>query len=272
MKNVILFLSLLVFTCPTFSQSRNLQLVKAPTEKPTNEKRKAIVIGMSDYGAGRSLNNTLNDADDMAEVFTRLGFEVTLLKNNDLRNLNTNLSAWYESIEQIDMAVFYFAGHGIEVDGQNYLLPIDAEISSQADVKFAALNLNGVLDNIEQKGVTLKLIILDASRENLFIRGSSRNLSSGSNTQGLVNMASPLGTYVAFAASPGSVAMDGTSYSLRNGIFTHFLKQEMVIAGITIDEIFNNVTGGVADMTNLRQIPFRYSSLSANYYFIPPKQ
>ena len=270
MKNVILFLTMLVFTCPTFSQTRNLQLVKPPVENPTNEKRKAVVIGMSDYGTGRSLDNTINDADDMADVFTRLGFEVTLLKNNDLRNFKSNLSAWFKSIEQIDIAVFYFAGHGIEVDGQNYLIPIDAEINSQADVKFATLSLNGVLDNMEQKGVVMKLLILDTNRLNPFYRSWNQGL--GSNNQSLVGIASPLGTYIAFATSQGSVATDGGNYSLRNGVFTHFLKQEFVKEGVTIDEIFNNVTGGVADMTNLQQIPFRYSSLRANYYFIPPKK
>ena len=95
MKNVCLFLALLILTGQAFAQNRGLKLVKPPVENMTNERRKAIVIGMSDYGASRSLENTLNDADDIADVFTRLGFEVTLLKNNDLRNLTNNLTAWY---------------------------------------------------------------------------------------------------------------------------------------------------------------------------------
>ena len=108
MKKYFLLLTLLLFTCLSFAQTRNLILVKPPTGNPTTEKRKAIVIGMSDYGEGRSLSNTLNDADDMANSLTQLGFEVTLLKNNDLRNLETNLAAWYNAIERNDMAVFYF--------------------------------------------------------------------------------------------------------------------------------------------------------------------
>ena len=87
MKQIFLFTALLLFTSTAFAQTRNLKLVKAPTENLTSEKRKAMVIGMSDYGSGKSLNNTLNDANDMADVLTRLGFEVTLLKDNNLRNL-----------------------------------------------------------------------------------------------------------------------------------------------------------------------------------------
>ena len=114
MNKIFLLISLSLFTCLSFAQERNLKLVKAPTENPTNQKRKAVVIGMSDYGTGKSLSNTLNDANDMADVLTQLGFEVTLLKNNELRNLNTNLTNWYKTIEGNDMAIFYFAGHGID--------------------------------------------------------------------------------------------------------------------------------------------------------------
>jgi len=119
MKNIFLCIILLLITYPASAQTRNYKLVKAPIENPTNQKRKAVVIGMSDYGSNKSLDNTLNDANDMTEALTQPGFEVTLLKDNDLRNLNTNLTEWYMSIEGNDMAVFYFAGHGMEVNGDN---------------------------------------------------------------------------------------------------------------------------------------------------------
>ena len=156
MKKIIVYSVLLLISGVTFGQTRNLKIVKAPTENPTTERRKAMVIGMSDYGAGRSLNNTLNDADDMATVLTRLGFEVTLLKNNDLRNLRTNLSAWYNTIEGNDMAIFYFAGHGLEVNGENYLVPVDAELNSQTDVEDYTLKVNNVLGNMNEKRVGMK--------------------------------------------------------------------------------------------------------------------
>ena len=105
------------------------------------------------------MDNTLNDANDMVQTLTMLGFEVTLLTNNDLRSLRTNLTAWYTTIERNDMAVFYFAGHGIEVGGRNYLIPVDAELKTEADVEYDALSVNQVLDNMDLKNVNFKLLI-----------------------------------------------------------------------------------------------------------------
>ena len=198
------------------AQNRNLKLVRNATENPTNEKRKAVVIGMSDYGAGRSLNNTLNDADDMANVLTQLGFEVTLLSNNDLRGLETNLALWYNSIERNEMAVFYFAGHGVEVDGSNYLIPINAELNSEADVRYNALSINKVLDNMDLKQVRFKLIILDACRDNPFTRGWSRSSSE----KGLAHINAPMGTLIAFAAAPGALAQDGGTYNTQWRVYS----------------------------------------------------
>ena len=267
MNKISLLIILSFFTCLSFAQqTRNLRLVKPLTENPTIQTRKAMVIGMSDYGAGKNLNNTLNDADDMADVLTRLGFQVTLLKNNDLRNLKTNLANWYYTIEGNDMAIFYFAGHGMEVNGVNYLIPVEAELNSQTDVEFNALNVNQVLGNMDEKRVDMKLLILDACRDNQFKRSWGR----GSEEKGLAQMSAPKGTYIAFAASPGATAMDGGNYDLNNGVFTHFLKQEILKAGASIDEIFNNVTGYVATLTHNQQVPFKNSSLTKNFYFIPP--
>ena len=265
MKGSFLFLILLLFTYPTFAQTRNLRLVKPPIENPTNQKRKAVVIGMSDYGENKRLNNTLNDANDMADVLTKLGFEVTLLKDNNLQNLETNLTTWYNSIEGNDMAVFYFAGHGMEVNGENYLIPVGAELNLQSDVKYRTLNVNQVLGNMDEKRVGMKLLILDACRDNPFTRSWTR----GSEEKGLAKMAAPKGTYIAFAASPGSTAQDGGTYQLQNGVFTHYLKQEILKPGVSIDEIFNNVTGDVSDLTQKQQTPFKNSSLTKTFYFIP---
>jgi len=202
MKTGSLLLALLLFTYPVFAQERISRFVKPPIENPANQKRKAVVIGMSDYGAGRSLDNTLNDADDMADVFTKLGFEVTLLKDNNLRNLRNNLTAWYNSIEGNDTAVFYFSGHGMEVNGENYLVPIDAELNSQADVEDYTLKVNTVLRHMDEKQVGMKL----------------------------------------------------------------FLKE-----GVSLDNLFTAVAHDVFTLTKGTQIPFRCSSLTDIFYFIPPK-
>ena len=149
MKRVLLIL-LLLSSYIINAQTRNLRLVKSSTQNPTLQKRKAVVIGMSDYGLDRNLSNTLNDANDMATSLSELGFEVTLLKNNDLRNLKENLNKWYNSIEGNDIAVFYFAGHGMEVNGDNFLIPVDADMNSETDVVYNTLNVNQVLGNIRR--------------------------------------------------------------------------------------------------------------------------
>ena len=266
MKHISFLIVLALFTCASFAQERNFKLVKQPTENPTSQTRKAIVIGMSDYGEGRSLSNTVNDADDMAAVLTQLGFEVTLLKNNDLRNLRSNLDNWYAGIEGNDMAVFYFAGHGIEVNGRNYLVPVGAEMNSQTDVEYNTLNVNQILGNMDEKRVGMKLIILDACRDNPFKRSWTRGIED----KGLAGMNAPRGTFIAFAASPGFTAQDGANYNLKNGVFTYFLKQEILKTGLSIDDIFNNVTGDVSGLTNEQQTPFKNSSLTRTFYFIPP--
>ena len=267
MRKSFFLITLIGFTCLLFAQDRNFKLVKAPTEKPTDEKRKAIVIGMSDYGAGRSLNNTLNDADDMATVLTRLGFQVTLLKNNDLRSLKDNLSDWYNTIERNDMAIFYFAGHGMEVNRRNYLIPINAELKKEADIPYEAISVDQVLDNMDNQQVRFKLLILDACRDNPFTRGWSRSNSD----KGLAQMSAPKGTLIAFAAQPGATAQDGGTHNLRNGVFTHFLKQEIVKEGFTLDNILNSVAGDVSKLTNDQQLPYKTGILTEEFYFIPKK-
>jgi len=264
MKKMSLIVCLLLFTCFSFAQIRNFKVVNNPTSNPTNQQRKAVVIGMSDYGEGKSLNNTLKDADDMADALTRLGFVVTNLKNNNLRNLQTNLNSWFNTIEFNDIAIFFFAGHGVEVNGANYLIPIEAELHSQADVEYNTLNVNWVLGKMSDKKVSVKLIILDACRDNPFARSWTR----GNSSAGLASMTAPPSTYIAFAAAPGAVAEDGGN--LGNGVFTHFLKQEITKPSVPIDIVFTNVAKGVCDYTDNRQRPFRTSDLTDLFYFVPP--
>ncbi|SHM75035.1 Caspase domain-containing protein [Chitinophaga jiangningensis] len=267
MRNLIFICLCMLMALGAIAQTRNFRVVKVPAENPSGQKRKAVVIGMSDYDKGRNLDNTLNDANDMAEVLTRLGFEVTLLKNNDLRTLLTNLTEWYNTIADNDMAVFYYAGHGIEVNGQNYLIPVGASLNSATDAQFNTLNVNQVLGNMDEKKVRMKLLILDACRDNPFSRSWTRSSSS----PGLATMSAPKGTYIAFAALPGSTAQDGGNYNLPNGVFTYYLKQEIVKPGLTIDQVFNNVTNDVATLTNDLQTPFKNSSIRSDFYFLPKK-
>ena len=151
-KAFMLCTALLLLANLSFAQNRNFRVVHKPVDNPTNQTRKAVVIGMSDYGGGNSLDNTLNDANDMDDVLKKLGFEVTLLKDNDLNTLRTNLAAWYNSIEGNDMAVFYYAGHGMsDSHGENYLIPIGAQLLSEADLSTYTLSVANVLNNMDNQ-------------------------------------------------------------------------------------------------------------------------
>ena len=267
MKTQFLLLTLLLFASSAFAQTRNLRLVKPPIENPTIEKRKAVVIGMSDYGSReKNLPDAFNDADDMAGVLTQLGFEVTLLKNNDLQNLETNLNNWYKTIERNDMAIFYYAGHGMKIKEVNYLIPVDfpADVE-EANVKYKALSVGQVLDNMDEKQVGMKLLILDACQDNPFKRSWSR----GGEEKGLAEMKAPTGIYILFSSWPGSTAQEGGRYNLRNGVFTYYLKQEIVKEGASIDDIINNVAGEVSDLTGKQQMPYKSGILTKNFYFKP---
>jgi len=236
-----------------------------PTENPVvNQTRKAVVIGMSAYVGVNNLNNTLNDANDMADVLRKLGFEVTLLENVDLQTLRTGLDKWYNSIEGNDMAVFYYAGHGMsDSHGKNYLIPVGASLLSEADLATYTLSVANVLDNMDAKNVKMKLLILDACRTNEFARSWNR----GGGNKGL-DAISAEGTYIAFATAPNSTAQDGGNYGLHNGVFTYYLKQEIMKPGLTISNVFDNVAKNVSKCTNKQQIPFRNNGLSDDFYFI----
>ena len=231
MKQLFILIALLVFASVSFAQTsgtRNFKLVNAPNGNPASDpKRKAVVIGMSDYINAPRLENTLNDAVDMDSALTNLGFEVTLLKNNDLKTLKSNLDNWFNSIESNDMAIFYFAGHGAEVvadnDKGNYLFPIDANPTSPADVPYEAIDIGWILKKMDEQRVGMKLLILDACRNNPFTRGWHRGTGGG----GLGDQSAPRGICIAFATSPGTEAIDGGTYNLKNGVFTHFLKQKL---------------------------------------------
>ena len=264
MNRFFLLIVLLILAYPVYTQTRNLKLVKHPTEHPTNQKRKAVVIGMSDYSGNNRLDNTLNDANDMTDMLTKLGFEVTLLTNNDLQPLRSNLSKWYNSIEGDDMAVFYYAGHGMEINGKNFLIPIGAELYSEADVLTYTLSVNNVLDNMDAKKVNMKLLILDACRNNEFARSWNRGIGDNG-----LSAISAQGTYIAFATAPNSTAQDGGD--LRNGIFTYYLKQEILKPGLSISKLFDEVAKNVYRHTNNKQLPFRNNGLSDDFYFIPLK-
>lgn len=232
------------------------------------DKRVALVIGNSSYQHAGRLANPANDADAITVTFKQAGFDVVEsrrdLKVNDMRRALRDFS---DKARDSDVAVIYYAGHGIEVDGNNYVLPVDALLERDADVYDEALALERLLVTIEPAR-KLRLVILDACRDNPFAKTMKRVLGTRAVTRGFakVEPASP-NTLVAFAAKAGSTAADGDG---RNSPFTSALVRHIATPGLDLRKAFGFVRDEVMQQTSNRQEPFVYGSLGGNDVALVP--
>jgi hypothetical protein len=220
--------------------------------------RTALVIGNSSYQSS-PLKNPVNDATDMAATLTRSGFAVSLKINADQRTMVTAIREFGRQIKQDGgVGLFYYAGHGIQVRGRNYLIPLEAVIESEGDVQFEAVDAAFVLSKMEDAGNDMNIVILDACRNNPFAR------SFRSGNQGLARMDAPKGSIIAYATAPGELAADGTG---RNGIYTKHLIQNIQTPQIRLEDVFKNVRRAVVNETGNKQVPWESSSLMGQFYF-----
>lgn len=218
----------------------------------------ALVIGNADYRTS-PLKNPVNDAFDMAQTLRTLGFEVIHKEDADQRAIENAISEFGRQLrKQGGVGLFYFAGHGIQVNGRNYLIPIDAEIETESDVRFEAVDAGRVLGKMEDAGNDLNIVILDACRDNPFAR------SFRTSSKGLARMDAPKGSLIAYATAPGSVAADGEG---RNGIYTKYLLKHMTTPGLKVEEVLKQVRVDVINETKEKQIPWESSSLTGEFYF-----
>lgn len=221
------------------------------------ERRVALVIGNASY-RDAPLSNPPNDARDMAAALRRNGFEVIELIDGTQKEMNRAIAKFGERLTIDSVALFYYAGHGMQVRGKNYLIPIDAQISNETSIRVESVDVDGVLDQLGSS--ELNVVILDACRNNPFER-RFRSLGGG-----LAQMDAPKGSLIAYATAPGKTAVDGDG---RNGLFTQELLKQMQIPGLTIEQVFKNVRREVARVTRDNQIPWESSSLTGDFYFIP---
>ncbi|MCW9080589.1 MAG: caspase family protein [Colwellia sp.] len=221
--------------------------------------RTALVIGNSDYQTS-PLVNPVNDAKDMAKVLEQAGFKVSLIINASQREMERSVRKFGKKLRQGGAGLFYYAGHGIQVKGRNYLVPIDAEIETESDVKYEAVDAGLILGKMEDAGNALNIVILDACRNNPFAR------SFRSADRGLARMDAPKGSLIAYATSPGSVAADGNQ---GNGVYTKHLIKHIKNSGLTIEQVLKRSRIAVAKETGNAQIPWESSSLMGNFYFYP---
>ena len=224
-----------------------------------SEPRVALVIGNSSYVVG-PLKNPINDAEDMTRMLRTLGFNVTLRQNATHRQMIEAIGELGRQLKAGGVGLFYFAGHGVQSRGRNYLIPVNADISTESQLEFDAVDANRVLAAMDEAGNRVNLVILDACRDNPVAR------SFRSAMRGLAQMEAAQGTYIAFATAPGSVALDGAG---RNGLYTHYLLQSLQQPDTDIDKVFRRVTADVARATGGKQVPWISSSLTGDFSFRP---
>lgn len=236
-------------------------VISEPLQAAENKKF-ALLIGNSDYTHVPRLANPVNDANALGAAFDRIGFEVSVALNLDGVGLNRALRDFARKARNADVAILYFAGHGLEIDGTNYLLPVNAKLSHADDAEYEAIRLEKFLRAIGN-AQTLKLLLVDACRDNPFLDGigdATRSLG-----RGLARVEPPGGVVVGYAARGGTVAFDGEG---RNSPYASALLEHMEEPGLEIGRLFRRVRDSVFQSTEGRQEPFVYGSLPAADIFI----
>ena len=225
--------------------------------KPNKERRVALVIGNNSYSYASSLKNPINDASDIKQVLEQLGFEVLYWYNGNRRQMISQIQTFRSKIGGVNtVALFYYAGHGIQANDDNWLVPVDANPQTQADIDVSCVGLNYLMRNLESVNSGTNIVILDACRSNPF------KYSGRSSTGGLAQPSStPKGSFIAFSTSPNTVAQDGYG---RNSPYTAKLKEALLIPNIPIETTFKRVRNAMQGQTS-----WENSSLVGEFYFNP---
>jgi hypothetical protein len=228
----------------------------------TGEQRIALVIANSNYGDGLGmLPNPIKDGALIAESFKSVGFAVTLVTDADQKTMKRAIGEFGEQLAAAGgngVGLFYYAGHGLQVGGINYLVPIGAALKREADADLEAVEAESVLKQMEFAGSRINIVILDACRNNPLAR------SVRSASRGLARMDAPTGSFIAYSTAPGEVASDGAT---DNSPFATALASEIAKPGLAIEEIFRHVRVSVKDATNGDQVPWDSSSLTDAFTF-----
>jgi hypothetical protein len=224
------------------------------------EQRVALIIGNGRYRSSPLLN-PVNDARAVRDALQLMGFRVTLLENANMSEMSEAARDFGDRLQQGGVGLFFYAGHAMQIKGRNYLIPIDADIQREDEVAFNGVDAGLLLEKMEVARSRVNIVILDACRNNPFAR------SFRSASQGLAQMDAPIGSYVSFATAPGKVASDGKD---GNGLYTQYLLEAMRTPGLKIEDIFKRVRVKVMAESDGQQIPWDSSSLTGDFYFIPP--
>lgn len=242
-----------------------LRLAQQPVVQQSNptkisqreSKRIALVIGNANY-ASAPLKNPLNDAADISASLRQSGFEVIDQRNATLQEMTRGIREFGDKLLKSDVGLVYYSGHGLEVKGRNYLLPVNASMIREDEIAFQAIDANLILEKMNTAKKSVNILIVDACRDNPFAR-SFRSVN-----RGLAQMDAPTGTIVSFSTAPGKTASDGDG---RNSPFTKNLVKAMTRADMPIEAMFKEVRKSVVEETKGLQTPWESSSLIGDFYF-----
>ncbi len=250
--------TLLLLLMNAFGQQPDRQLVQNNSQSGASSKRIALVIGNGAYTTAPPLKNPPNDARDMAATLKTLGFDVTSGVNLNQRDMKRLIREFGLKLKTGGSGLFYYAGHGVQSKGRNYLIPVDANIQSEAEVEDSGVDAALVLNFMDDAQNGLNIVILDACRNNPFAR------SFRSANDGLAQVDAPTGTLIAYATAPGRVASDGAN---QNGLYTAELLKQMRTPGLSVTDMFMRVRAEVMKQTANKQVPWEASSLVGSFYF-----
>jgi TolB-like protein/Flp pilus assembly protein TadD len=245
MKSFTALIALFLFCAQVYSQ----------------EKRLALVIGNGDY-IKNSLSNPVNDAKSIENALRKIGFEVRRYENLGQKEMARAIDDFGNRLQKYDIGLFFYAGHGVQSKGFNYLIPVDATLKSESDVEYNCVRADRVLGKMEDARNKINIVILDACRDNPFERSWTRS----SRGKGLATMTAPVGSIIAFATSPGNTASDGTG---ENGLYTSGILTFIDEPGITAIQMFQKVTAFVLKRSNSQQLPWVSTSLTGDFYLVP---
>ena len=228
------------------------------------EKRVALVIGNGKYDTAAPLPNPANDANDIAAKLEKLNFDVVRGVDLDHAGMRDTVKAFSQKLEGADVALFFYAGHAVQVNGQNYLAPVDTDLERESDLDFETISLSLVRKQMEREATT-NIVLLDACRNNPLSRQLFASSRSANDSQGLARLDTTAeGTFIAFATQPDNVALDGDD---RNSPFTKALLRHIDRPGVEISAMMTDVRREVYDSTNQQQLPWTNSSLLGHFYF-----
>ena len=255
MKNFVLcVLALVVFACPS--------------ARAAPEKRVALVIGAGHYQNAPELTNPVNDARLIGPALAKLDFQVQTVIDPDYDSMKRALRDFGRQLDGAKVALFFYAGHGMQVAGRNYLVPVNAALAREPDLRYEAFDIEAVLDEMDAPG-RVNLVFLDACRDNPLSRSLAAHMGSRSTSvgQGLAETETRAsGTLIAYATAPGSIALDGDG---GNSPFTSALVRHLATPGLDVRQMLTRVRSDVQSSTSGKQRPWVNENIDADFYFVP---